>query len=50
MRMPLRLEASYDISGYSAMIETILTAVETYGLILAHKGSALYVTGISNSR
>lgn len=33
--MPLRLEASYAISGYSTLIETILTAMKTYHLILA---------------
>lgn len=50
MGMRLRLKASYDISGFSAPMRTILTAMKKYGLILADNGSALYVTGASDSR
>ena len=50
MGMRLRLKASYDISGFSTQIQTILTAMKKYGLILADNGSALYVTGASDSR
>ncbi len=31
-------------------MQVILTAMKTYGLILADNGSALYVTGVSDSR
>lgn len=50
MGMRLRLKSSYDISGFSAQMQVILTAMKHYGLILADNGSALYVTGASDSR
>jgi hypothetical protein len=50
MGMRLRLKSSYDISGFSSQMRVILTAMKTYGLILADNGSALYVTGVSDSR
>ncbi len=50
MGMRLRLKSSYDISGFSAQMQAILTAMKHYGLILADNGSALYVTGASDSR
>jgi hypothetical protein len=50
MGMRLRLKSSYDISGFSAQMQVILTAMKKYGLILADNGSALYVTGASDSR
>lgn len=50
MGMRLRLKSSYDISGFSANVQTILTATKKHGLILADNGSALYVTGVSDSR
>ena len=50
MGMRLRLKSSYDISGFPANVQTILSAMKKYGLILADNGSALYVTGVSDSR
>jgi hypothetical protein len=50
MGMRLRLKSSYDISGFSTQMQVILTAMKHYGLILADNGSALYVTGVSDSR
>ncbi len=50
MGMRLRLKSSYDISGFSAQMQVILTAMKHYGLILADNGSAMYVTGASDSR
>ena len=50
MGMRLRLKSSYDISGFTANTQTILTAMKHYGLILADNGSALYVTGVSDNR
>jgi hypothetical protein len=50
MGMRLRLKASYDISSFSSEMQVILTAMKKYGLILADNGSALYVTGVSDSR
>jgi hypothetical protein len=50
MGMRLRLKSDYDISSFSAQMQVILKAMKTYGLILADNGSALYVTGVSDSR
>jgi len=50
MGMRLRLKSSYDISSFSANMQVILAAMKKYGLILADNGSALYVTGASDSR
>ena len=50
MGMRIRLKASYDVSGFSAQMQAILNAMKKYGLILADNGSALYVTGASDSR
>ena len=50
MGMRLRLKSSYDITGFSANMQVILTAMKKYGLILADNGSSLYVTGASDSR
>ena len=46
----LRLKASYDISGFSANMQVILTAMKKYGLILADNGSAMYISGAPDSR
>jgi len=50
MGMRLRLKSSYNISGFDASMQVILTAMQKYGLILADNGSALYVTGAPDSR
>jgi hypothetical protein len=50
MGMRLRLKSSYDISSFDTQMQVILTAMKTYGLILADNGSALFVTGASDSR
>ncbi len=46
----LRLKASFDISGYSAQNQVILTALKQYGMILADNGSAIYISGAPDSR
>jgi len=45
MGQRFRLKASFDISGYSTQTQIILTALKTYGLILADNGSNWYVSG-----
>ena len=50
MGMRLRLKSSYNISSFSTQMQVILTAMKTYGLILADNGSSLFVTGVSDSR
>jgi hypothetical protein len=48
MGMRLRLKASFDISSYSAANQVILKALQTYGMIMADNGSALYMSGAPN--
>jgi hypothetical protein len=50
MGMRIRLKSTYNISGFDANMQVILTAMQKYGLILADNGSALFVTGASDSR
>ena len=46
----LRLKASFDISGFSAQNQVILTALKNYGMILADNGSAIFISGAPDSR
>ena len=46
----LRLKASFDISGFSVHNQVILTALKTYGMILADNGSAIFISGAPDSR
>jgi hypothetical protein len=41
----LRLKASFNISGYPADDQVILTALKKYGMILADNGSAIFISG-----
>ncbi len=50
MGMRLRLKAAYDISGFSANVKVILSAMKKYGLIMADNGSAMYISGAPDSR
>lgn len=50
MGMRLRLKASFDISGYSATNQVLLTAMKQYGLIMADNGSSMYISGAPDSR
>jgi len=50
MGMRLRLKASYDISGFSASNQVILTALKKYGMIMADNGSSMYISGAPDSR
>lgn len=49
MGMRLRLHADFDISSFSAANQVILTALKTYGMIMADNGSALYISGDPNA-
>ena len=40
-----RLAAGFDMSGYSPRTRTVLTAMKTYGLVLADNGSPWYFQG-----
>jgi len=46
----LRLKSSFDISGFSAENQVILTALKQYGMILADDGSAIYISGAPDSK
>ncbi|MGA2351778.1 MAG: chitobiase/beta-hexosaminidase C-terminal domain-containing protein [Terracidiphilus sp.] len=48
--MRIRLKASFDISGYSAVNQVILTAMQQYGMILADNGGYFYFQGVSDPR
>jgi hypothetical protein len=50
MGQRFRLRADFDISGYSATNQVILTALKTYGMILADNGSAWYLSGAPDDR
>lgn len=41
----LRLKADFDITGFSATNQVILTALKKYGLILADVGSSMFISG-----
>lgn len=46
----LRLQASFDISGFSPQNQVILTALTKYGMILADNGSAIFISGAPDNR
>ena len=51
MGMRVRLKASYVIpAGFSAETRTLLTAMKTYGMIMADNGSNWYVSGAPDAR
>ncbi len=50
MGMRMRLQASYDISGFPPQAQTILAALKKYGMIMADNGSSMYITGDPDNR
>jgi hypothetical protein len=46
----LRLKSTFDISGFSPINQTILTALKKYGMILADNGSAIFISGAPDNR
>jgi hypothetical protein len=50
MGLRLRLKSGFDISGFSAQNQVILTAMKKYGLILADNGSGIFISGAPDSR
>jgi hypothetical protein len=50
MGMRIRLKASFDISGFSAVNQVILTAMKQYGMILADNGGYFFFQGVSDPR
>jgi hypothetical protein len=50
MGMRIRLKSNFDISGFSAANQVILTAMKKYGLIMADNGSSMYISGSPDDR
>ena len=50
MGLRMRLKASFDISGFPADDQVILTALKQYGMIVADNGSAMFVSGTPDNR
>jgi hypothetical protein len=50
MGMRMRLQASYDISGFPPQAQVILAALKKYGMIMADNGSSMYITGDPDNR
>jgi hypothetical protein len=50
MGMRVRLKAGYDISGFPANVQVILTAMKRYGMFVADNGSNWYISGAPDSR
>jgi hypothetical protein len=45
MGLRVRLEKSFDVSGFPSQSRVILRALQRYGMILADNGSPWYVSG-----
>ena len=50
MGQRFRLEADFDVSGYSPDVRVVLTAMKRYGIILADNGSPWYISGAPDER
>jgi hypothetical protein len=50
MGMRMRLKSSFNISGFSAANQVILTALKQYGMIMADNGSSMYISGAPDDR
>ena len=50
MGMRVRLKASVDISGFPPDVQVILTALKTYGMLLADNGGGFFVSGAPDPR
>jgi hypothetical protein len=50
MGLRLRLRKDFDISGYSKPNQIILRALQTYGMILADNGAAIFLSGMPDAR
>ena len=50
MGQRFRLKAGVDLSGFSAPVRVILTALKKYGMILADNGTSWYISGAPDER
>ena len=49
MGLRLRLKASFNIAGFPASDQVILTALKKYGAIVADNGSAMFISGTADN-
>jgi hypothetical protein len=50
MGMRMRLQASYDISGFPPQAQVVLAALKKFGMIMADNGSSMYISGDPDNR
>ena len=50
MGLRVRLKASFDISGFNATAQAILTGLKQYGMFVADNGSDWFITGETNGQ
>jgi hypothetical protein len=50
MGLRVRLRADFDVSGFPPVVQTILTGLKKYGLMVADNGSDWYVSGAPDAR
>ena len=50
MGLRLRLKPGVDITGYPPELRVILTALKTYGMIVADNGSPWFMSGVPDER
>jgi hypothetical protein len=50
MGMRLRLKAGYDVSSFPPQAKVILTALKSYGMIMADNGSNMFLIGAPDDR
>ena len=50
MGLRMRLKSSFNVSGFSATNQVILTALQQYGMIMADNGSNMYISGAPDDR
>jgi hypothetical protein len=50
MGQRFRLNAGFDVSGFSPEVQVILRAMKTYGVVLADNGSSWYISGAPDER
>jgi len=50
MGLRVRLKASFNISGFNATVQAILTGLKQYGMFVADNGSDWFITGETNAQ
>ena len=50
MGQRFRLKQSFNVSGFPSHVQVILTALKTYGMILADNGGPWFITGVPDTR